>query len=138
MKRTAVPTLPDSYFDLVRRFPLVPIRDEGHLDAATAVLHDLVARDLDAGEGAYLDVLSELVGAYEAERHPPATAPAGEILKELPYQNRLSQVELARQTGVAQSTLSAIRQGTRKPTVEQARKPGERFNLEPAAFLELE
>lgn len=137
MKRIAVPTLPDTYFELVRRFPLVPIRDENHLDAATEVLHDLIARNLDEGEEAYLDVLSDLVGAYEAEHYPPADVPPGVVLKELLHQNRLSQGELARQTGIAQSTLSAICQGTRMPTVEQARKLGERFKLEPAAFLEL-
>jgi len=129
--------VPDTYFELVRRFPLVPIRDEEHLDQATVVLHDLIARDLDEGEAAYLDVLTDIVGAYEDEHYPPAQVAPSDLLKELLDQNRLSQGELARQAGIAQSTLSAICQGTRKPTVEQAKKLGERFKLEPAAFLSL-
>lgn len=129
--------MPDTYFELVRRFPLVPIRDEDHLDAATVVLHDLIARDLDEGESAYLDVLTEIVGTYEAEHYPPADVPPGEVLKELLHQNRLSRHVLAKATGIAQSTLSAICEGTRTPTVEQAKKLGSHFKLEPAAFLDL-
>jgi HTH-type transcriptional regulator/antitoxin HigA len=133
----AAPTMPETYFDLVKRFPLVPIRDEGHLDAATEVLHELIARDLDDGERAYVDVLTEIVGVYEAEHYPPDDVPPGEVLKELLLQNSISQHELAKITGIAQSTLSAICQGSRKPTLEQAKILGDHFKLKPAAFLEL-
>ncbi|OJW17709.1 MAG: hypothetical protein BGO49_18240 [Planctomycetales bacterium 71-10] len=97
----------------------------------------MTARNLDEGEAAYFDVLTDLVEAYESEVMPEEDVPPGSVLKEMLYQNGLSQHDLAKQTGIAQSTLSAICQGTRKPTVDQAKKLGERFKLKPAAFLEL-
>ena len=56
------------YFDLVRRFPLVPIRDDAHLAAAHAMLDELSILPepaLTAGQAAYLSVLCDLAGAYE-------------------------------------------------------------------------
>ena len=58
----------DDYFDLVRRFPLVPVRDAQHLAAAHEVIDELSIIDEDrltAGQAAYLSVLSDLTAAYE-------------------------------------------------------------------------
>ena len=61
----------NEYFELVRRFPLRPIASASDLNAATAVIDDLIARESrTADEDAYLDVLSDVVAKYEAERHP--------------------------------------------------------------------
>jgi hypothetical protein len=46
--------LPDTYFELVRQFPLTHLRDEQHLSAAQAMIDRLLAEDLDAGEQEYL------------------------------------------------------------------------------------
>lgn len=128
----------DTYFALVKRFPLVPIQDDDHLDEATEILHELIARDLDASGEAYVDVLTDLVEAYETATIPHGPpVPPDRVLKEMLYQHRLSQAELARQTGIAQSTLSAICLGARKPTVEHAKILGERFKLKPETFLGL-
>ena len=56
----------DTYLELVKRFPLVPIKDDGHYDQAAAVLKKLAIQDegtLDAGEAAYLDALTLFVEA---------------------------------------------------------------------------
>jgi hypothetical protein len=37
----------DRYFDLVREFPLVPLKDEAHYDAAVSFLKALAVRDED-------------------------------------------------------------------------------------------
>lgn len=63
--------LKDSYFDLVRDFPLVPIRGEAQYDAAVVFLKNLAVRgedSLDEGEKAYLDALTQFVRDYE-EKH---------------------------------------------------------------------
>lgn len=138
MSKQKTRRIPDTYFQLVQRFPLVPIQDDDHLDEATEVLHELIATDLDAGGEAYLDVLTDLVEAYETETIPYGPpVPPDRVLKEMLYQNRLSQAQLAKEVGIAQSTLSAICQGTRTPTLEQAKILGERFKLTPATFLGL-
>jgi hypothetical protein len=57
-----------SYFRLVRDFPLVHIRDRHHPAQAHATIDGLLRRDLDEGEAAYLDVLTDLVDVYEEAR----------------------------------------------------------------------
>src|SRR4051812_32569925 len=109
-------TLPGTYFDLVKQLPLVHIRDEDHLDAAQEVIDRLLAKDLDEGGREYLDVLTDLVEAYEDERHPIPDASEGDVLRELMRSNGLSQTGLAKQVGISQSTLSAVLGGTRTLT----------------------
>src|SRR5438034_531118 len=61
----------DRYLDLVRQFPLRPLRSDADLDAAVAAIDGLLDRPkLTAPERDYLDVLSDLVEAYEAETIP--------------------------------------------------------------------
>jgi hypothetical protein len=43
-------SLPESYFELVRRFPLIHIRDDDHLEAATGVIDRLLRQERDEGE----------------------------------------------------------------------------------------
>ena len=57
-----------SYMALIRRFPLRPIRTRRQYQAASKVMDQLALRgetELDAGEADYLDVLSDLIEAYE-------------------------------------------------------------------------
>ena len=61
----------DRYFDLVREFPLRPLRSDRELDRAIAVIDRLLARGkLASDEADYLDVLSDLVEKYEDEALP--------------------------------------------------------------------
>src|SRR5262249_54512625 len=97
----------NSYLALIRRFPLRPIHSESELDAAIAVIDALVVReDLDLGESDYLDVLSDLVERYEDKHHPIGDASEAELLAFLINQRGVKQVEVARATGIAESTLS--------------------------------
>jgi hypothetical protein len=48
----------DVYFDLVRQFPLIHIRDDARLAEATEVIERLLGKDLDKGAEEYLDVLT--------------------------------------------------------------------------------
>src|SRR5947208_1942340 len=99
--RTATRKQPDTYFELVRRFPLTVIADDRHLDRAVALIDELLDRpSRDAGEQAYLDALSTLVESYEAE-HVPIKAVSGvDVLKHLMESNGASQTEVARGAGI--------------------------------------
>ena len=128
-------TLPDTYFALVRKFPLIHIEAEIHLAQAQEVLDELIQVDLDRGGQAYLEALTDLVMIYEAENEPIADAPALDVLRELIASSGLSQQKLAKAVGIAQSSISAILNGTRKLTVDQIVKLAQHFQVSPAVFL---
>ena len=133
--KATTPRVPDTYWKLVKRFPLIPIRDEAHLDEALAVLNGLLRQDRDDGAQAYLDVLTDLVAAYEDEHVPMADVSEADVLRELMRSNGLSQMELAKAVGIAQSTISAVLTGARSLTKGQVLKLAGFFGLPPAAFL---
>src|ERR1051326_4713066 len=131
MKRSSL----DTYFRLVKQFPLVHIRDEKHMDAAQAVIDRLLEQKLDKGAEEYLDVLTDLVEAYEEKHHPFADASEADVLRELMRANGLSQVRLAKKTGISQSTISAVCNGVRSLTKEQVVTMARFFHVSPGAFL---
>lgn len=133
--KTAAPTLPDTYFMLVKRFPLARIRDDDHLGMALEVIDGLLRQDLDEGAREYLDVLTDLVENYEDEHVPIPAASEADVLRALMAANGLSQPKLAQSVGIAQSTVSAVLGGTRSLTKGQVIKLARFFSVSPAAFL---
>src|SRR5947208_14714999 len=70
------------YLDLVRQFPLRPLRTDADLDAAVTVIDALIDRPkLSTAEQDYLDVLSDLVEAYEAEAVPMRPVGDADLLR---------------------------------------------------------
>jgi HTH-type transcriptional regulator/antitoxin HigA len=129
--------IPDDYLELVRRFPLRPIRDESEYDEAAAVLETLVGRDdLSPGQSDYLEALTTFIEAYD-EEHYPIEAPEmepHEWLKELMENAGMSLADLAKllgSKGAASETLSGRRPMSRVTIFKLA----ERFNVDPARFL---
>src|SRR5437899_6952002 len=81
MKRRPSKAL-DGYLDLVRQFPLRPIRSETELDRAIAMINSLLDRDqLSPAEEDYLDVLGDLVERYEDHAHPIPDVSDEEMLR---------------------------------------------------------
>src|SRR6266480_1498820 len=86
----------DRYLDLVRQFPLRPLRTDADLDAAVAVIDALIDRPrLTAPEQDYLDVLSDLVEAYEAEMVPMRPVGDADLLRFLIEQKGVTQAGVA-------------------------------------------
>jgi HTH-type transcriptional regulator/antitoxin HigA len=133
--KTATQTLPATYFTLVKKAPLIHIQDDDHLDAAQEMIDRLLTQDLDRGAKEYLDVLTDLVGAYEDEHYPIPDASEADVLRELMRSNRLSQRRLAKEVRISQTTLSAVLNGTRSLTKDQVVRLAKFFNISPAAFL---
>jgi HTH-type transcriptional regulator/antitoxin HigA len=132
--RTSSRTQPDSYFKLVKRFPLVHIEDEDHAKAAQEVIDQLLRQDLDAGEQAYLDVLTDLFEAYETKHVPIPDASEADVLRELMNSNKINLQTLTKQVGIAPAALTAVLNGTRSLTRDQAVKLAKFFHVSPAAF----
>src|SRR5262249_8694672 len=121
---------------LVRRFPLRPIRSESELDRATAVIDSLIDRpSLSADQKDYLHVLSDLVEAYEEEHYPIRQVSDDRMLRHLIEVRGVSQTEVAKGTGIANSTISAVLKGTRHLTREQIGQLAKYFHVEPVVFI---
>ena len=139
MTRTATgrrsPKRSDSYLDLVKRHPLRSIRSEAELDAAQAVIDDLLRQELDDGGLTYLDALSDLVILYERDHHPVPPLPPAELLAHLLEERGMSQAELVRRTRIAKATVSDLVSGKRAFTVEQMHRVAEAFGLPARVFL---
>jgi HTH-type transcriptional regulator/antitoxin HigA len=133
--KTAARTLPDSYFELVKRFPLTHIRDDDHLRDAQEMIDRLLRQDRDEGEEEYLDALTDLVETCEDEHHPIPDASGADVLRELMGTNRFSQSKLAKAVGISQSTISSVLSGKRSLTAEHMTRFAQFFHVSPAVFL---
>ena len=94
--------------------------------------------DLDSGAEEYLAVLTDLVEAYEDEHHPIPDASEADVLRELMRSNGFSQPKLAKEVGIAQSTLSAVLNGTRSLTKGQVVTLARFFHVSPPLSCRLE
>src|SRR5438270_4359309 len=99
----------DRYLQLVRQFPLRPLRTGADLNAAVVVIDFLLdCPSLTAPERDYLDVLSDLVEAYEDESIPMRPVGDAELLRFLIEQKGVTQAKLASEAGIAESTVSEV------------------------------
>jgi HTH-type transcriptional regulator/antitoxin HigA len=133
--KAAAVTLPDTYFELVKQFPLTHIRDDAHLEAAQEVIDQLLEEALDEGGQEYLDALTDLVETYEDEHEAIPDASEADVLRMLMEGKPISQATLAKEVGIAQSTISAVLSGDRELTKEHLVKLAKFFHVSPAVFL---
>ena len=127
--------MPDSYFELVKRFPLTHIRSLRHLGQAIALVDELLQKRLDRGAQEYLDALSDLIATYEDEHAPIPDASESDVLRELMRSSGRKQMALSKAVGISQSTLSAILTGEREMTKSHMVALAKFFNVPPSVFL---
>lgn len=125
----------DRYLELVRQFPLAPVKSEDDLKAAQRVMDGILAKGrLSKGELAYLDTLSELALAYENAHHPiPAPSDAA-MLQHLMDAKGVSQTELHQATKIPLSTISEILSGKRHFTRKTIGAFAEYFHVDKGLF----
>ena len=132
----AAPT--DSYFELVKQFPLRTLHSRTAYAVASRILEKLMRRgsadELDAGEGDYLEALVLIIQDYERGSFagPPATPL--EIIEHLMEQRDMSPADLGRVLG-SKSAASMILRGTREPSKAQIRKLAQHFHVSAALFI---
>jgi HTH-type transcriptional regulator/antitoxin HigA len=125
----------DRYLELVRQFPLRPIRSDEELDEAVRMVDSLLnRRDLASEEEDYLEVLGDLVERYEAQAHPMAPVSDAEMLCHLIEARGASQTEVSEATGIADSTISEVLSGKRSLNRGHIGKLARYFKVSPNVF----
>jgi HTH-type transcriptional regulator/antitoxin HigA len=133
--RTMRATPKKSYLQLIRRFPLRPIRSQEELDEAVVVLDSLMDRmPLQPEELDYMRVLGEMVRKYEEEHIPIPRRSDAEMLHFLMESNGLNQSRLSQEIALPNSVLSDILRNKRKLTRAHIGKLVKRFKLQANAF----
>jgi len=126
------------YLNLVRQFPLRPIRSKRELDRAMKIAGHLATYDegtLPPGEQDYLDALAVFIEDHQ-RRHPldmPEVTPLA-MLKHLMEERDMSITDLGRIIG-SQSNASLILSGKRAISKRVMRLLGQHFGVAPAMFL---
>ncbi len=116
-------------------FPLRPVRSEEELDEATVVIHALIDKEhRSPAEQDYLDVMKELVQAYEAVHYPDEPVSDGDMLRSLIETKGVPQSQVAREARIAESTISEVLSGRRKLNRGQIGKLAAYFHVAPGVF----
>jgi HTH-type transcriptional regulator / antitoxin HigA len=127
----------NNYLDLVRAFPLRPIRTRQAHRQALKVLRNLAAkRGTSAAD--YKAVLTSLVVQYE--RHAglqidTSKLKAADILRHLLAEREMSVNSLAKTVGIPQSALSDMLNGKRDWSKSAIIRLADYFALQPGVFL---
>ena len=124
------------YLELIRAFPLRPIRSEAELARAEAMLHQLLdASGLTAPEQDYLEILGNLIDEYEDKAHPIEPLPPSQMLGMSIESKGVTQTEVSRATGIPVSTISELIAQKREFNRAHIEKLCAYFGLDPKAFI---
>jgi HTH-type transcriptional regulator/antitoxin HigA len=121
---------------LFAQFPPVAIRSDAHLEAAQAVVDDLLGRERDEAEDLYLDLMGTLIYAYELAHVEIVELSGLELIHALLAERDLSQRDLVR-AGVfaTASVASEVLAAKRSLTTDQVRGLAGFFRLPADLFL---
>jgi HTH-type transcriptional regulator / antitoxin HigA len=126
------------YLELIRCFPLRPIRSEAELDRAEAMLHRLLdAPGLSVPEQDYLEILGSLIDEYETKAHPIEPLPPDQMLAMSIETRGVTQTEVSRATGIPVSTISELIAQKREFNRAHIEKLCAYFGLDPKAFINI-
>jgi HTH-type transcriptional regulator / antitoxin HigA len=126
----------DSYMNLIRRFPLRPIRNDDEHEQAVEIVGELMRRELDGGTSDYLDTLILLVNKYEDENHSPKGLHLSpqEALRAIMNANNMSQARMGEVIG-SESAVSMFLRGERELSKSHIRAIVARFRVDASLFL---
>jgi HTH-type transcriptional regulator / antitoxin HigA len=116
---------------------VVPIRSPRQYARTVQLLNallDVVGANERHPLAVLVELLGDLVSAYEAREVPMPDAEPREVLRLLMETNGLTQAELGAELG-GQSVVSAVLNGNRAINARQASALAQRFGVSPAAFI---
>jgi HTH-type transcriptional regulator/antitoxin HigA len=129
----------EKYKALIESFPLVPIKNDAHLDDAHKAAQSLMLRSesVTTDEAEYLEVLLDQIAKYESKHHvlKVGELPPHKLLQSFMKDHGLKQVALQEILGVSSGVMSELVAGKRELTKEHCVKLGKYFKVTPALFL---
>lgn len=128
---------PDTYFALVREFPLKPVRTSAEYETAVDFLGkiELAGRTRDPGGEDYAAALTEMIRAYDSRQEKLDTSLHGlDALKFLMHTAGLNVSAVGKIIG-SQGTASDVLAGKRGISKGIAQKLGNHFKLDYRLFL---
>jgi antitoxin component HigA of HigAB toxin-antitoxin module len=140
MPATKHPPASDDYFELVRAFPLRPIRNQSEYDQAGRILYRLLGRPdgkLTAGERDYLDALVLLSADYDRKhsRFLPSHRTPHQALAYLATEANIGPTELGKILGTTHAMASLLLHGKRGITAATARALADYFKVDVGLFV---
>ena len=114
-----------------------PIRTKTQYRKALRQLERLMVPHPNRVQGEMIELLATLVEQYEAREHPTPKLPPHATLAELIEAREISQVELAKVTGISKQTVSNMVNGRRGISKANALKLAAYFRAPAETFLEV-
>jgi len=135
--RLALPDeLPKTYSELVQLHTPRPIHDEVSYQNTVMVVDALAGFRLNRDQEDYLEILSQLIEAYEEENLNAQRKISGiELVRYLLDENDMTGDDFAKLLDVDRSVAYKILKGARSLTAEHIRKISERFLISADALL---
>jgi HTH-type transcriptional regulator / antitoxin HigA len=128
--------LPTTYADLVAWHMPRPIRDKAEYENAVEIIDQLAGHDLNPDQDDFLDLLSDLVSAYEDEHVKPLRRIRGiDALRYILKENSQTGDDLAAMLKIERSVAYRILKGTRNLTADHIRILAKRFHVSGDLFL---
>ena len=135
---TARAAVGDRYLDLVRQFPLRPLRTKRDYAKATEVLDGLAVREegtLSKDEQDYLETLALLVEEYDARRPGEVLhAEPLDVLRHLMEAHAMNTSHLGRLLG-SKGVASEVLNGKRSLSKSHMTKLAEKFHVDVSVFV---
>jgi HTH-type transcriptional regulator/antitoxin HigA len=126
-----------TYVDLLTEVKPRPIRSEREHNRALAIVEKLMDKPhKTVAEKDMIELLATLIDQYEELHSPTPDFSPGEMLKFFLEQRKLSQTELARQTGIPQSTIANVIAGRRQLSKSGVSILSKFFKMSPTIFME--
>ncbi len=139
MKKTSTTLpakLPVRYADLIALHVPRPLHDRTAYDNTVEIIDALAGHKLNADQEDYLELLSQLVEAYETEHlGPPPELKGLKALKFLLEENQMTGDDLAALLVVERSTAYKLLKGTRNLTTDHIRRLADRFKVSAELFI---
>ena len=123
--------------DLQQRLGLSPIHNQAQYEHMVRLMNSLldeIGDDEKHPLADLLEIVGDLIAAYDERHYPISDAEPRAVLRLLMEQNSLQQKDLAAELG-SQSVVSEILNGKREINARQAKALATRFSISPGAFL---